>query len=229
MKTIIQTPTANLKESVEFYTKLNFQIISDEGSIVVTDDQVVIEINPNRFARAGIKIYHSNWKVIVEQLREQTKVIDIENGYLLSDGSGTWIYLINEEWDEMAMTVQLDKSILGNFAGVSLEVIDIEKAMKIYQILGFQPSMGSLEQGWIALTNEEGMSVSLMKPNSCPHLFFNPSLTFFNGKNNLEVIEKVRKLNIPIAEEITHFNKEGKVDNIILRDNGGFGFFLFSD
>jgi hypothetical protein len=68
-----------------------------------------------------------------------------------------------------------------------------------------------------------------MKPLTCLHLFFNPSLTYFNGGNNLAVIENIRKLGIPITEEITHFNKDGIVDNIIIRDPGGFGFFVFND
>jgi hypothetical protein len=69
-----------------------------------------------------------------------------------------------------------------------------------------------------------------MKPNICPHLFFNPSMTYFNGKEgNPKVIAKVRELDIPIAEEITHFSKDGSVDNIIIRDPGGYGFFLFND
>ena len=45
----------------------------------------------------------------------------------------------------------------------------------------------------------------------------------------MEIIEKIRELNFPITEEITHFNDQGIVDNIIIRDPGGFGFFLFSD
>jgi hypothetical protein len=68
-----------------------------------------------------------------------------------------------------------------------------------------------------------------MAPNACPHLFFNPSLTYFNGKNNLQIIENIRKSGVDITEEITVFNKEGIVDNVILRDNGGLGFFIFSD
>lgn len=46
---------------------------------------------------------------------------------------------------------------------------------------------------------------------------------------NLAVIKKIRELNIPIVEEISTFNKEGIVDNIIIRDPGGYGFFIFSD
>ena len=52
---------------------------------------------------------------------------------------------------------------------------------------------------------------------------------YFNGKNNLEIIEKIRSEGIEFTQEITEFNKEGIVDNVILRDPGGYGFFLFSD
>ena len=69
----------------------------------------------------------------------------------------------------------------------------------------------------------------IFAPNACPHLFFNPSLTYFNSGKNLEVVEKLRKADVPILEEITAFNPEGKVDNVILRDPGGFGFFVFND
>ena len=68
-----------------------------------------------------------------------------------------------------------------------------------------------------------------MAANSCPHLFFNPSLTYFNSGRNPEVIAGIRAAGIPISEEITIFNKEGRVDNIIIRDPGGYGFFLFND
>ena len=54
-------------------------------------------------------------------------------------------------------------------------------------------------------------------------------MTYFNGQKNLAIIEEIRELNIPIAEEITYFNSEGTVDNIIIRDPGGYGFFIFND
>lgn len=105
----------------------------------------------------------------------------------------------------------------------------MEKAIQIWQLLDFKQTMGGVEQGWICLTNEAGFTVSLMKPYSCPHLFFNPSLSYFNGADNLAVIEKVRATAIPITQEITHFNPKGIVDNVILRDPSGLGFFIFSD
>ena len=44
-----------------------------------------------------------------------------------------------------------------------------------------------------------------------------------------QLIQKIRDLKIPITEEITVFNDQGVVDNIIIRDPGGLGFFIFND
>jgi hypothetical protein len=226
---IIQTPTPNSKKSIDFYKQLNFEIIQQDDVNFVTDGTVIIEINDNRTARLGIKLYQNSWKSVVNELSKITSVLKQDNGYLLSDSSGSWIYLM-----EMENPVQLDistisKSIIGSYAGVSLEVLDIEKTAEIWTLLGFSKTMGSIEQGWVVYGNSEQASVSFMKPNSCPHLFFNPSLTYFNGKDNLTIIENVRKTNLEITEEITVFNDNNIVDNIIIRDPGGLGFFLFSD
>ena len=124
---------------------------------------------------------------------------------------------------------QVSKSTVGDFASLSIESLSLKKSMDIYKIIGFTDISGSIEQGWISMTNTDGLSISLMPALTCPHLFFNPSLTFFNGSKNLEIIEKIRSLNIPITEEITHFNKDNIADNIIIRDPGGLGFFIFGD
>ena len=228
MSSIIQTPTNNLQNSLSFYQKLDFTVLSEKNPTLISDGKVVIEINPDRFARAGVKLYRESWSDVVSKLKEtQTVILDRDNGYLLADPSGTWIYL--EEGSLEVNIENIEKSILGNFAGISLETVNVEGSVKLWEALGFSHEMGSIEQGWVAYKNADGMGVSFMKPNSCPHLFFNPSLTYFNGKQNLEIIEKIRNNEIPITEEITHFNKKGIVDNIIIRDPGGYGFFIFSD
>ncbi len=229
MNTFLHTPTNDLRQSLDFYKKLNFKILSAENPTLVSDGNAIIEINPDRFARAGVKFYKSNWATIVEQLQKLTKVLPIENGYLLSDKSGVWIYLMESNSTINFNLNEVENSTLGNFAGLSLETTDIQGSIEIWEILGFSKTMGSVEQGWVAYENQDKMTVSFMQPNSCPHLFFNPSMTYFNGKDNLSIIAKIREARIPITEEITHFNKEKIVDNIIIRDPGGYGFFIFSD
>lgn len=227
-RTIIHTPTGKLENSIDFYSRLQFKSIAG-SPILYTDGIAVIEINTDRFARAGLKIYRRSWTTEIAALKEMTAVTAIPGGYLFCEPGGTWIYLMESEPGIKFKKSESSFSILGNFAGLSIEAADILRAARIFEILGFSKNMGSADQGWISFVNEEGFKINIMKPLCCPHLFFNPSLTYFNGKNNLSVIEKVRVLEIPISEEITHFNKKGIADNIIIRDPGGYGFFIFND
>ena len=230
MKSIIQTVTPNIGMSLEFYKKLNFQEIPNEHSSLVTDGKVIMEINTDRSARSGVKLYQASWQKEVTGLEKITAITKIDNGYLLADPSGTWIYLMEKPFDINYELKEKAFGITGNYAGLSLETMDIERSLEIWETLHFSITMGGADKGWVTLKNADDMGISLMKPLMCPHLFFNPSLTYFNGKiNNPMVIEKIRAVNIPITEEITTFNKEGIVDNIIIRDPGGFGFFLFND
>ena len=229
MKSIIHTPTNNLAGSLEFYSKLGFTKLQNTTLELVSDGKAVIEINPDRFARAGVKLISESWETVIEGVEQFANVLRIKNGYLLSDPSGMWIYLIEAQEDLNLDLSEISSSVLGNYAGISLESTSINNSFPLWRLLGFNEQEGDLEQGWVTLRNSDGLIISLMKPLTCPHLFFNPSLTYFNGKKNVEIIEKIRSINIPITEEITHFNKEGIVDNIIIRDPGGYGFFLFND
>ncbi len=230
MITIVQTPTNGMSRSLDFYERLNFKTVQQKESVWVTDGKVIIEINPDRYARAGLKLYREHWGNVYDALKDKVSIISTSFGYVLSSPSGTWVYLIESVPPLTFEPEEKPWSVLGQYAGLSLETIDLEKAMEVWQLLGFNQSSGAPDNGWVTLKNGDDVMVSLMKPFCCPHLFFNPSLTYFNGKvDNPLIIEKIRALDIDISEEITYFNSEGLVDNIIIRDPGGFGFFVFND
>ncbi|HAA14284.1 MAG TPA: hypothetical protein DCE41_22355 [Cytophagales bacterium] len=224
------TPTPNLEQSVAFYESLDFQVVHSGGEFaVVTDGKAVIEINPDRFTRAGVRFYGADVEALTEALSPLVKVHTTEKGALLADPTGTWIYLEEAQPRLLIPSSENSTSVLGNFVGISLETTDMDRTVKVWEALGFSHSSGAIDQGWITLTHPDGLGVSVMPHNACPHLFFNPSLTYFNSGKNPEVIAEVRKRQIPITEEITHFNPKGEVDNIIIRDPGGYGFFVFND
>lgn len=227
INSVIQTPTPNLEASKSYYQKLAFTQIDSDHGVFFSDGKVVVEINPERFARPGIKLFNSDWNKSLQNIQRFCKPHPIEGGHIVSDPSGTWIYLI--DGNGLSFKNEAESSILGNYMGVSLEVVDMKAAHSFWQALGFETTMGSAEQGWLGMKDQHGTGISLMKPMSCPHLFYNPSLTYFNGKNNLDVIAKIRESGVLFIEEITQFNAEGVVDNVILRDPGGLGFFVFSD
>jgi len=229
MNTLIQTPTPNLEKSTAFYRKLNWEQISDSPR-VMTDGKAVILINPSRSARAGLLFYKSSWAEEKAIIGKQRPLWAVENGFGFTDPSGSWVYLLEGKSPVSYEPKEKSFGMTGNCAGFSLESGDMAASAEIYKTLGFKKTMGGIDQGWILFMNDAGFGISLMKPNSCPHLFFNPSITYFNGKEgNKVVIDNFRKAAIPITEEITEFNKEGIVDNVIIRDPGGLGFFIFND
>lgn len=228
MTGFFQTVTPNLQESIEFFLRLEFKQDDNLPQVFHESGQVIF-INDERTARPGLRFYSKSWTEVISEIKKLSQVHQIENGYAFADPSNSWIYLIESEAPVIQQPSSQPKSILGNFAGLSLESGNIQKSLKIYQTLGFNITMGGLDQGWISLENDLKMGLGLMVPNNCPHLFFNPSFSYFNGGKNDEIIPLIRKKDIKITEEITIFNKDNKVDNIILRDPGGFGFFIFND
>lgn len=228
MISIIHTPTNSLNNSVNFYTALGYQRMSVEPCLF-RDGDAIIEVNPDRYARAGLKLVKESWEDGIQKLDGIVNLISTREGLMFSDPSGVWIYLSAEGLPFALPESQVSQSILGNFAGICIETGDMDRSVKVYEALGYSITSGTVEQGYVVLESEGTFPVSLMQPLSCPHLFFNPSMTYFNGGNNPAIIENIRRTGIPIAEEITHFNKEGLVDNVVLRDPGGYGIFVFND
>lgn len=229
MVVTVHTPTNSMEESMDFYSKLNYELVSKAKPVLFSDGKFLIEINDERVARAGVKMYKGSWTEEVASLKELTQVYETEDGFALNDFNGCWIYLVEGELGVETKLSGESTGLSGNFMGLTLEAANMNKSVEIWSALGFEIAMGTVEQGFVQMQHENGFGVAMLKPLVSPHLFFNPSLTFFNGENNLALIEKIRALDISITEEITIFNKEDIVDNIIIRDPGGLGFFIFSD
>jgi len=229
MKCFLQTPTNKLENSIDFYSKLNFELIELNEKTLFSDGKVIIQVNPDRHARAGLKICAESWRSVADELEELTNVIQTPTGFLLADPSGCKIYL-EECYSPLNYDLSsINPSVLGNFSGLSLETTDFKKSVAIWLKLGFKIMAGSPDHDWISLIGHDGFVVSILKILSCPHLFFNPSVSYFNGTENPKIIQNIRNLGIPVSEEITVFNDKGIVDNIIIQDPGGLGFFIFSD
>ncbi len=225
---IIVSPARSITKSSEFYLKLDFEILAYQNRHYAMSNGIKVELNTDSFSRPGLRFLVKSYQEAKDKLENYGPLHFSENEFILSDPSGIRIY-ISDKPDTADSKKPESNSILGNFAGVSIESTDMSKSLEFYTSLGFKTESGNPEAGWLSLKDSSGNSISIMKANSCPHSFFNPSLTFFNSGKNIEVIDKIRQVNIPIKEEVTVFNKEGIVDNVILQDPGGIGFFVFND
>ena len=175
--------------------------------------------------KRGVRLL-GQWDREIKTLAEFTEITFRQGKAHLRDPNGIPICL------ETGTSFELSGepgSILGNFAGLSLETAAFSQTVSFWEILGYQRATGGETQGWMTLEKEDSVSVSIMQKGSCPHLFFSPSLTYFNGGKNLENIAKIRDAGIEITQELDCFNDEGIVDNVIVRDPGGTGLFIFND
>ena len=195
MKLTQQNPGIDLNQSIVFYEKLGFKIQTLGTRIIALDAQSCIEINPERTARVCIQQHQSNWNKTLLNLKSHTPIIKTKKGYLITDHNGIWIKLIVETWDEKITSLNY-KSLLGNYAGVCIETLEVSKSYEFWNLLSFSSKSKDFSKGWIEMKSEVGDSISLIKAQQCPHLFFNPSMTYFNGSHNLEIIESIKKLKL---------------------------------
>lgn len=222
---VIQTPTSSLDKSKTFYQSLRFSELADGDEQLWTDGKVLICINPVRTARTAIRIF-GDWESAIDGISQRTYVSSANNVHTFSDPNGVHISL------EPPRSIEVPgepASVLGNYAGVSIETTDFQRTVEFWTLLGLEQSSGDEAQGWVSLSREGGPEISVMKTGACPHLFFSPGLTYFNSGKNLENIAEMRAAGVEIFEEITAFNSEGLADNVILQDPGGTGFFIFND
>ena len=224
----VQTPAPDLESSKRFYLSLGFKVLEHPSRTLVNDGRLTIEINDHKFARTGLKLPAADWKAVAEKLRSITAIRETDEGFLAADPNGVRVFLIHDDTVEIPQASQ-PFGKLGNFVGVSIETVDLNRSVKFWEALGYSVSHGGADQGWAGLTSGNEIDVNLMAVETCPHLCPNPGLTYFNAGKNLEVIENIRHAKIPITQEITCFSKDGSVDNVIIHDPGMTGFFIFND
>ena len=183
MKTIINSVTVSLPDSLKFYTALGFEYKKTDGGAYVYDSSIIIHVSANTSHRLGLSLLQESREAELQKLSPYTKPARLRDGYLISDTSGGHIKLL-QSFDLLPQSSS--DAMLGSFAGISIEVIEIDRSKLIWGALGYQQTAGDIEQGWMVLSKEANLSISLIKAGACPHIFTNPGLNYFNG-------EKIRR------------------------------------
>ena len=203
---LVESPLREKNKSIAFYTKLGFDICHEKELYLAKEQRFTILLNPEKKSQPALRLYNA----------KETKT--------MVSPSGTLIHLYQEE---CLYSKGNSRAILGNYCGISLETNSLKDSFTYWRKLGFEGSY-SPTPGWIEL-NKVGQQLSIQKTNLCPHSFFNPSLTFFNGQKNKGIIDHIKQVELPIEEEVI-FSAEDKIaQNMILKDPGGLGFFIFND
>lgn len=206
MRLIVESPAPDLNESLTYYNSLGFRCSTWKKNGLCQTKNLTIFLNTSAYSRPCINLYEA------------------KENKLGASPSGTWV---KQEREKLTLIDAKNKSLLGNYGGVCIETLDLNASFIFWQAKGFKGILEP-EASWCSLKNENGDTISLLKANSCPHLFTNPSLAFFNGHQNSKIITHLKALNVPIKQEVI-FGEEIIADNLIINDPGGLGFFIFND
>ena len=137
MTVIVQSPTPNIDLSKQFYEKLDFTIAKTQNGFKALAKNLIIEVNSDRLARAGLKLIGTNWDDFLTQNDLQAKASKTSTGHLLTSPAGCCVYLEEStQTGEKVATVQ--KPILGTFAGLSLETNQILESISFLGEIWFQ-------------------------------------------------------------------------------------------
>lgn len=222
----VKTPTPDLARSLDHWRRAGFAP-TGAGEGVISDGQVVIHVDTHRSMRPGVVLTRDGWGETLGALEPFGPVHEAPGGgHMVAAPSGTWVYLV--EGPALDPAAEGAEPLLGKFVGLSIESPRVADSRRFWEALGFSWTHGDEAQGWLSLEGPDG-GLSLMRPFVCPHLYFNPGLTYFNGGRNPEILPELRRRGLEFAEEITVFNDRGEVDNVVLRDPGGLGAFVFND
>ena len=226
MNLCLTTPAPSPERSGAFLTGLGFAPIA-AGARLMTDGAALIDVDPEPRARAGVRVWREALSAAAGETLELCGAAAFEGGHLVSAPSGVPVWVMDAPGPDLELAPRGE--VLGSYAGVSLETPSLARSLAFWGgLLGYQVAAGGADQGWVTLRRPEMVDLSLMGPLACPHSFANPSFTYFNGGRNPEVLDAIRTRGVEIFEEVGA--KDGApAENVILREPGGVGFFVFND
>ncbi len=230
---LIQSPAPNLEASIGFYHKLNFvQTYQKDLVHIFSDAAIDIMVNGASSTRLSYVVFTKEIDGLKQRLPETAKLFNHDTGLVTTDPNGVRVYIYpfesNPTLDKSGIR---EKNVCGNNFGTGIETGRFDDSIQFWHALGYSTNNEITDKTQYAtLVQDDCPAITLFAPGICPHAFYNPSLTYFNGKEgNPKVISALLKLGISPVEEITIFNNTGEVDNIIISDPGGLHAFIFND
>ena len=232
-KILLQTAAPNLDASCRFYETTGFVKTAQSGNHHVYSDVAFdILVNGEVGARPGFRVYTDDLPALKTKLTSFGPLFPHATGFVTSDPNGVRVFLLPvSEYPSIDKSMTSTNNMCGNNYGAGIETTKFDESIAFWQALGYQPSTEITKNSQYAtLTFDGSLAITFFQPGICPHAFYNPSLTYFNGKEgNPVVIAKLRHAGIKPVEEITEFNDQGEVDNIIISDPGGLHSFIYND
>jgi len=216
--------TTNASAAEKFLDILGFRVIeSDETSTLLTDGNLYFDLRRSKQNTTMVSYcvndignaveMAQNLEIEIAEMSPHHVIMREPNGLLILLAGPGVISL--REFDRNPM------SIAGTLYEVSVETSDMERSIAWWQNVGFK--VLTRQQTWCTL-DDGNLKIGLYEKGSCPHLFRNPSITYFEP-DMAERIATLKGRGLTFAQEEGEIGMKG---HAIAESPDGQYFFLFT-
>ncbi|MDX2247396.1 MAG: hypothetical protein SF052_11490 [Bacteroidia bacterium] len=223
----INLPTESRGRTPQLLKKMGFVPAGRDilGQRLMSDGTVLLRLDEEYEYGAGI-LYYSE-EMIADRppgknLRDEE---ESEWSQEWQSPEGVSFILLKASPNEIPKAESVQGTPYGTFYEVSLMTTDFQASIEWWQKAGFRLTYGNPETSSFVTLSDDLIRIGLYRPGSCPHIFNNPAITYFDS-NMAEKIVAARESGISFAQEIT--NKENVVSDVIVETEEGWHIFLFS-
>lgn len=121
--------------------------------------------------------------------------------------------------------ISVENPAFGEFYEVSIMTKDFNESYHWWLEAGFELTYGNPATDNFLTMSDGLINIGLYRPGSCPHIFNNPAITYFDAHMKEKLVIAKSK-GIDFAQEIP--NREGNITDGIVETEEGYHVFLFS-
>ncbi|MEZ4829699.1 MAG: hypothetical protein R3C61_25955 [Bacteroidia bacterium] len=222
----INLPVFFLSKTPRLLENLGFVPLGKDllGQTLLSDGEVMIRLDAESEYGAGILYFSENMPSMpLGQMASDEAEADWAREWKSPEGvSLSMLYATADTVPDYSPAGELP---YGKFYEVSLMTTDFSDSLVWWMKAGFELTYGDPETGSFVTLSDGKIRVGLYKPGSCPHIFNNPAVTYFDPSMK-EKIAKAREAGILFAQEIP--DKTGEVVDAIIETEEGWHIFLFT-
>ncbi|MEZ4777610.1 MAG: hypothetical protein R3D00_30830 [Bacteroidia bacterium] len=222
----INLPIFSRRKTPLLFSKLGFVPLGKDllGQTLVTDGTVIVRLDEESEYGAGL-LYFAETVLPLPVGDSISDEVESEWAMEWQSPEGVSLTILQTPHVEMPNAPKGTPTPLGTFYEVSLMTTDFDVSVAWWQKAGFSITYGNPATDNFITLSDDMIRVGLYRPGSCPHIFNNPAVTYFDS-DMAGKITAARELGILYAQEIS--NKDGVVSDAIVETEEGWHVFLFS-
>lgn len=179
---IINIPVKKLNNNILLFNILGFVVV-DAANNILSNGSILIQFTTTAFFEKGIFINSDNLNGQISEIESKGLIFnckDIIDSNLVEAAlfDPNRVFVAFKKTDDLVIESIKPNNIIGNYDGLGIETIDINKSIKFWSKIGFTHIPENDRKDFYAEMIMEGTKLLFFKKGFIKHLFYSPALVF---------------------------------------------------